>query len=247
MKFFTFPNNAKRPVTPTVENLQEQISQLEAVEKLGVITGVSNRQVVALANGTHYLQKGGMGVPWNQPGKVKTWFSPFEFIGVFVDRDPAGNWAVVKNEDSVEGLQWTSRPLMDFYKLYRSHFPYVPKFVKNFVSAEEAGRLQFGDGPAADFPVSMVNLSDGRPQLNPDAAFRVKDGELEVFSIQEYTKEFPLVVITAVTPANLNPMMELMKISAVLQNGNMSAEQKYKAIVDMIRGPVPTPPSTYAG
>lgn len=197
--YHNFPDQARRSATP---NYDAEIADLKAALDARLISE-SPFDIIALANAKHWRLAGSVGIPPSaNDGKVKTWFywSPFE--AVVVARNPDGSWAEEAWGESLPGMELVTRELRDFYSAYnasaRPHFPTVPKFVRISVSAEEAGRINFGDGPGSDFPVAKItrqaNQSSVLSNFPKDVAFALKDGKLVWFSIEDYKKNFPITV-----------------------------------------------------
>lgn len=217
-------------MNPTQAQYVEEVQRTKAALAVNLISRPFD--MIVLANGYQYETEYSLGPAWKKSdGNAKTWWANYGFEAVMPARNADDSWATDPNTDSVEGLQWTTRELQDFYKLYRSHFPVVPKFVLKTFSADEAGRVQFGDGPAMDFPVAKITRNDPtanfRSNFPPDIAFRVKDGVLEWFKISEYKAAYPLTVTaTLAPPVEVPDAVVLMSVSMVLSNSEMTPAEK---------------------
>lgn len=235
VKWTPFPDNRRNPMSATWYDYQEQIRRTKAALEVKLIAENAFDMVV-LANGFQYETEYNLGPAWKKnDGNAKTWWAPYAFEACMPGRNPDDSFATVQNTDSDEGLQWTSRELQEFYKLYHSHFPVIPKFVLRQFSMEEAGRAQFGDGPAMDFPLAKVMRNDPTQTLKTtfprDIAFRVKDGALEWCRISEYKAAYPLTVTATIPSANRPPAsMIVMSASMILANPETTAEQKVEAL-----------------
>lgn len=228
--FTEFPNNRQNPANPTTEYLQIQMAQKKAAVAARLISSRPDDGVV-IANHYEWDVDYGMPSAKKSDGNVKTWSFPYAFEAVMVARNADGSWATEPNHSrSVEGFQWVSRELGDFYDLYRSHFPQVPKFVTTMFSKEEAERFQFGFGPAVDFPLAQILRNDPlvnfKPTFPPDIAFRVKDGKLEWFKISEYKAVYPLTVTATLAPPSAAPdNVVLMGVSMIMSGSGTPAEK----------------------
>lgn len=190
-------------------------------------------EMIVLANAEQYIKEGGPGNPWKvNDGRCKTWFTPYPFEAVYVARNADKSWATVPYTESDPGLQWTTRELQEFFSLYRSHFPQIPKFVTVDVSADEAGRLQFGDGPCADFPLAKLTrnadtTANFRSSFPPGVGVVVRDGELVWFKLDEYRKAFPLTVTGRIPPPVATPdLMLLMFVKQITSNLGLTPAQQ---------------------
>jgi hypothetical protein len=188
--------------------------------------------LIVLANAEQYIKEGGPGNPWKvNDGRCKTWFSPYAAEFVFVARNADKTWATVPNTDSDPGLQWTTRELQDFFKTYRSHFPQIPKFITINVPIEDAFRLQFGDGPCADFPLAKISrnadtTANFRSTFPPGVGVAVRDAELVWFKLDDYRKAFPINTTTNVPPPVAIPDTQLLfYVSQITRNGGLTPAQ----------------------
>lgn len=235
--YHPLPDPARRPAE--VQSTAAYDAETQRVRAaLGVKLIAENWQdLIVLANAEQYIKEGGPGNPWKvNDGRCKTWFSPYPAEFVFVQRNADKSWATVPYTESDPGLQWTTRELQDFYSLYRSHFPQIPKFVTVNVPAEEAGRLQFGDGACADFPLAKITrnadtTANFRSTFPPGIGVVVKDGELYWFRLDEYRKAFPLTVTGRIPPPVSTPdTMVLMFVAQITGNGGLSPAQKVEQL-----------------
>ena len=231
--YHPLPDPQRRPAE--VQSTAAYDAETQRVKAaLGVKLIAENWQdLIVLANAEQYIKEGGPGNPWKvNDGRCKTWFSPYPAEFVFVARNADKTWATVPNTDSDPGLQWTTRELQDFYKLYRSHFPQIPKFITINVPADEAGRLQFGDGPCADFPLAKVvrnadTTANFRSTFPPGVGVAVRDGQLVWFRLEEYRKAFPLTITGTIPPPVAIPdTILLMYVSQIMGNGGNTPAQK---------------------
>lgn len=231
--FHPLPDPQRRPAeVQTTAAYDAETQRLKAA--LGVKLIAENWQdLIVLANAEQYIKEGGPGNPWKvNDGRCKTWFSPYPAEFVFVARNADKSWATVPYTESDAGLQLTTRELQDFHRLYAKHFPQIPKFVTVNVPADEAGRLQFGDGPCADFPLAKIvrnadTTANFRSTFPPGVGVTVRDGELVWFKLDEYRKAFPLTITgTIPPPASIPDTMLLMFVSQVMGNGGLSPAQK---------------------
>jgi hypothetical protein len=223
-------------MNPTKAELEEQIVQTK--EALSVKLISYPFELVVLANHYEWERDYGMPAYKRSDGNVKTWFGEQSLEAVMPARNADDSWATEPNVDSVEGLQWTTRELSDFYKLYRSHFPVIPRFVLKTFAAEEVGRCQFGDGPAVDFPLARITRNDPtahfRSTFPQNIAFRVKDGRLEWFKISEYKAAYPLTVTaTLAPPVEVPDAVLLMSVSMVLGNSALTQAAKVAQLKQM--------------
>jgi hypothetical protein len=228
--FTPYPDNRRNPMNPSTADLQEQVRRTKAALAVKLISE-NWQDGIVLANGYQYETEWNYGParPFVSDGRVKTWWFNSPIEAVMPGRNPDDSFAVVPNTDSEPGLQWTTRELQDFYKLYRTHFPMLPKFVLQSFPAEEAGRAQFGNGPALDFPMGKILRNDPtanfRSTFPPGIGFRVNaDGVLEWFKLSEYQKEYPPTG-NGVPPLNENPGDLLGQASAILFSPGSQADK----------------------
>ena len=236
VKFTQIPNMKTRLVGQSVAEQVEDIKNIEDTLAMGLIRWTAFEPMYVFANSLHYAKTFHFGEPVKvNDGKVKTWYTTADFTGVFVEQGANGAWVVEPNVDSVYGLQFATRELRDFYNTYRSHFPFIPKFVVKNIPFEEASRMQFGDGPGEAFPIAKVlNFNEFKTQFPPDIAFRVKDGNLEWFKISEYKKEFPVNITVTLTPVVQIPNeVILMTVQMILMDENKSIPAKVLALKDL--------------
>jgi hypothetical protein len=239
--FTKFPNMQKRSEKPTAAELDEEIKLIKAALDARLIS--LPFELTVFANQKHFLES--LGMLWSpgqdgswvvSNGKAKTWTSYEGFEGVFVEKDSNGNWVTEPVANTVEGLQWTSIELYNFYRKYASHFPQVPKFVTKVIAKDEAERLQFGNGQALDFPLCKLLRNDPvvnfKSTLPRDIAFQVRNGELEWFKISDYEKAFPVSNVQVVPNPNENPKVVLIAIDMFLKSP-MSDAEKVKKIKEI--------------
>jgi hypothetical protein len=241
--YHTVPNMAQRSLAISQAERDSETQQVKAMMGAKLIVS-SPFELVVLANESHAAQDYGFS-PVSKPGAVKTWWGDSAFEGVFVARNADGSWATEPINDSLEGFQWLTRELSDFYKAYRSHFPKVPKFVTRGIPTDEVQRAQFGPGPAADFPLAKILRDD--PTVNFKSTFPqnvglvVKDGELKWFKLSDYRAAFPInTTLNVPPPVAQPPLMVMGMVSMIFTNPELSAAQKVEAVKAAVGCPAPS-------
>jgi hypothetical protein len=237
LEFHIIPDNRRRPTNPSNAYLDAETAQVEKALEARIIT--SPFELIVVANGRH-LEKmnAGTGQPFLNNGNVKTWFGDGELEAVHVGRKPDNAWDTEPNQNTIDGTQWTTRELYDFYRQYESHFPMVPRFVLKTYSATEVARCQFGHGPAVDFPLARIQRIDSsanfRSSFPKDIGFRVNDstGNLEWFRLSLYRAKYAASSpSTVVPPLVAKPAgAVLLAIQMILANPETSPEEKVARI-----------------
>lgn len=233
-----YPDNRRRPMVQTLEQYEQEISRVKSALSVKLISE-NAFDLIVLASGYEYERHHNMGRPWPfvSNGNAKTWWNGgYAFEAVMPGRNPDNSWATEENTESVEGLQWTTRELMDFYKAYRSHFPRVPRFATQKFDAVEAGRCQFGDGPAVDFPLAKISrnadtTANFRTTLPPGIGFKIENDQLLWFKLADYRAAFPITTAATVPPPVARPSgVVLMTIGMIYNNPNLSVDDKLAQI-----------------
>jgi len=247
--FYKFPDNARRSLAPMPQEIDEQIREFEDAEKVRLINDPVTG-IVARANDKHFIQRQNFGNPNTMPsGGVKTWtYFLGDFKGVFFRRTQDGNWVKMAWSGTPHGsTENLNRGLIDFYVRYASHFKFIPSTSLIVVPEDEAQRVQYGPGPAADFPIAAWNSLTNRSTLMPGIGFRFNAAnDLEWFLISEYEAAYPIRNVAIIPKPGDSPEARLEKISSILAADMFTATQKDTAIAK-IYGAVPpvivTPPA----
>lgn len=239
VKYYKWPNARKRPMSPTVAFLDEEISNVRAALSVNLIRE-NKFEMIVMANNREYetVYNYGPAMPFRSDGNVKTWWnSGVGFESVMPAQTEDGSYLTDQNADSVEGLQWISPELQKFYKEYFKHFARVPKLILKKFSDEEAGRSQFGNGPTVGFPLAKILRNDPVSNLKstfpPGIGLKINedDGELYWFKLAEYRAAFPIETLISIPPAVEVPAGKtLLTIEMIMGNPATTAESKVAAI-----------------
>jgi hypothetical protein len=240
------PNLRTRP-NPTPDSLKHrERTAVKAMLAAGLIkSSAFDGDVVA--NDLGWLLDYGMKAKLESNGRAKTWIFDRAFEAIQVGHNGDGTWATDANtHDSIEGFQNIPRDVSDFYKKFRTYFHAVPRFVLQQYSEEEAGRLQFGDGPAVDFPLGKMLRNDPlvnfKPAMPQGIAYEImSDGELYWFKIAEWIAAIPAAPSQPQPGAPAQPplsdMLVLSSVSQILGGSDSMAEkvQQLKAVIARAR------------
>jgi len=236
--FNGIPDNARRPFAPTEEFLKNEVKQTQDALSVRLISE-NDYDMIVLANGYQYERvfNYGPAVPFSSDGRVKTWWNGGQaFEGVFVARNPDGSWACELNQETIPGMQWATRELYDFYRLRNRDFPCVPKLVTRIIDANEAGRAQFGNGPAADFPLAKILRNDPtanfRSTFPRNVGLRINAlGGLDWFRLDAYDRAYPVTTTTTIgSPSERSPGVIMATLGMLFNNPNLSAAEKFAQI-----------------
>jgi hypothetical protein len=233
------PNARQFSPNRSREQKLAEVDQLKAAFAVGLIK-TNDFDGEAIANDVDWNVNYGMPAAMRNDGRVKTWIYPQAFEAIQVGRDSAGNWSKVANtSDSLSTFEKVPRDVSDFYKLYRSHFQFIPEFVTVQYSKEEAERMQFGDGPAIDFPLGkmlrndeLVNFKPGLPQgIAYDFA---PDGNLRWFKIAEYKAAHPFQVTGTIPPVNAVSDAVIVAGISMVVSSSLSPAEKVKQFKEIL-------------
>ena len=244
----SYPNNGKRPLSPSDAIGKQQIAELAAYK----LKGGFPRGIDAIANAMEL----NYGSAWNnsvwlaRPGPRKTWQAGGTLTVVVPDRNKDGSY-ITRPFTAGSGFDfslWT-RAHADFYNsAYGQFFPALPVLKSVAFSGDEARDLNLQPGPALDYPMGIFTSTGGG--MNPDYAYRIDEaGDIKIFGMKAFRDANPIVGESShIIPVGSSAPegILLSQIAATASNDAMPTAVRLSIIRQMLGVPTPWVSTTNA-